>query len=147
MGEDERRLWFHAAYLALEGYPADLIRDGAREAMLTADHPSKIVPAIVKAVGQRWINRQALEDRSAATWLALQEQAAKNATLHLPQNEEEGETTAEILKRVWPTMDQHVPGYKGEALNLNPDRECRKPTREDYIRLGVDPAVLDQMEP
>lgn len=54
MTEAARREWLNAAYLALDGVPADLIERGARAAMLSADHPAKIVPAIVKEIGSAW---------------------------------------------------------------------------------------------
>jgi len=47
---DDRTEWLHAAYLALDGVPADLVKRGARAAMLKADHPSKIVPLIMEEI-------------------------------------------------------------------------------------------------
>lgn len=43
-------LWMSAAEQALKHLPADLIERGAAIALTTADHPSKIVPAIIAAV-------------------------------------------------------------------------------------------------
>ena len=55
---------------------------------------------------------------------------------------------ADILKRVWPGMAKHEQSHRddGEKLNLNPDRECRKPSAADYKRLfGIDlpPQAVD----
>ncbi len=44
-GEDQR-IWLNAAYKALADVPLDLLQRGCAAAMKTADHPSKIVPAI-----------------------------------------------------------------------------------------------------
>jgi hypothetical protein len=60
MGQQDRDIWFDAAYLALGHLPADILREGAREAMRSADHPSKIVPAIIGATKARLHTRQAL---------------------------------------------------------------------------------------
>lgn len=50
MTQEERRGWLHAAYKALGDIPADKLGDAVAEAMRTVDHPSKIVPAIRKAL-------------------------------------------------------------------------------------------------
>jgi hypothetical protein len=55
---DDRTEWLHAAFMALEGIPADLIRQGARAAMLKADHPSKIVPLIIAEISGDWAMRK-----------------------------------------------------------------------------------------
>lgn len=55
-------------------------------------------------------------------------------------------TTAEILAETWPTMGQHESaGRKPDAGGFDPDRPCRAPTREDYLRMGVALAVLDRL--
>lgn len=61
MTESDRRDWYAAAYRALAHLPADLIERGAREALKVADHPSKIVPAIIAAAEPdlRWRQRNA----------------------------------------------------------------------------------------
>lgn len=50
MTGEAQDMWFEAARMALADIPADLLKRGAIEAMRVADHPSKIVPAIVKEV-------------------------------------------------------------------------------------------------
>lgn len=42
--------WYEAARMALAEVPEDLLRRGAQHAMGIADHPAKVVPAIMKAV-------------------------------------------------------------------------------------------------
>jgi hypothetical protein len=55
------------------------------------------------------------------------------------------ETTTEILQRVWPNMGQHDTGPRTPKSEADPDRTCRAPTREDYLRMGVAPEVLDRI--
>ena len=57
---EERTEWMHAAYLALDGVPADLVKRGARAAMLKADHPSKIVPLIMGEIADELALRRRL---------------------------------------------------------------------------------------
>lgn len=54
MGEDDRTEWLRAAWGTLNGLPADLLQRGCNAARLKADHPSKIVPAIVEEIGRTW---------------------------------------------------------------------------------------------
>jgi hypothetical protein len=55
------------------------------------------------------------------------------------------ETTSEILQRVWPGMGQHDTRPRAPKSEADPDRPCRAPTREDYLRMGVTPEVLDRI--
>lgn len=50
MTQDERKAWAHAAYKAIGDVPAERLENAVHEAMKTVDHPSKIVPAIRKAL-------------------------------------------------------------------------------------------------
>ena len=54
-------------------------------------------------------------------------------------------TTAQILADAWPTMSQHETGDREVQGSLDPNRPCRTPTREDYLRMGVAPEALDAM--
>lgn len=54
MDEDSRYTWFNAAARALDGIPIALLKRGAAAAMAKADHPSKIVPAIMAEVSKDW---------------------------------------------------------------------------------------------
>lgn len=149
MDEDGRREWLHAAYLALEGIPLDLLQRGAKDALKTADHPSKIVPAITKSVGATWENRIALEARRAQTAheVAMQIEQNKQAKLPPPGPDALGnpESTKDILDRVWPNRFKHEADYRPEALNLDPERTIRKPTRADYEAMGVTPETIDKL--
>lgn len=49
MTEEARREWLAVAWATLKHLPADLLKIGAVKARETADHPAKIVPAIVRA--------------------------------------------------------------------------------------------------
>ena len=48
MTQDERKAWAHAAYKAIGDVSREKLEPAVMEAMKTADHPSKIVPAIRK---------------------------------------------------------------------------------------------------
>jgi len=54
MTEESRREWLTVAWGTLQGIPADLLARGCAEARRTADHPSKIVPTIMREVEQAW---------------------------------------------------------------------------------------------
>lgn len=54
MDTQARRVWFNAAVRALEGIPILLLQRGVEAATAKADHPSKIVPAILAAVKDDW---------------------------------------------------------------------------------------------
>lgn len=64
MGEDARVEWLTAAWEATGHLPADLLAIGAAKARLVADHPAKIVPAIMAEVEDLLAARKsAAEDR------------------------------------------------------------------------------------
>ena len=67
MNTEARREWLVAAYAALGHLPADLIERGARVAMQTADHPSKIVPAIIKETEYAYRSRRTHSPRPYAS--------------------------------------------------------------------------------
>lgn len=58
MSKDDQRAWLEAAFTALDGIPIALLERGAKAALATADHPSKIVPAIMKAITEDWERRR-----------------------------------------------------------------------------------------
>jgi len=58
MSNEEKQLWAAAAFKALDGIPIGLLKRGAMHAMRVADHHSKIVPAIIKEVGDSWDRRK-----------------------------------------------------------------------------------------
>lgn len=60
MTGEEQDTWFEAAFVALQGIPIGLLKRGALAAMRTADHHSKIVPAIIAEVRGAWDTRKRL---------------------------------------------------------------------------------------
>jgi hypothetical protein len=135
MTEDERFAWVEAAFTALRHLPLDVIADGAKDALRTADHPSKIVPAIIAATEGQMAWRRRMNTPFAPSAQALPAPGKERAT--------SSELDAICKKfavgryaREQFAADPSRPAHLGK----NPDRECRTPTREDYIRLfGVDP--------
>ena len=61
MTEEARREWLSVAWATLKHLPSDLLAAGCIEARKTADHPSKIVPAIIGYAEPRLENRKRLE--------------------------------------------------------------------------------------
>lgn len=72
MDEAARRDWLSVAWETLHGLPSDLLAIGAAKARLAADHPSKIVPAIMEEVSGLLRQRQeaARSDRERLDRLA-----------------------------------------------------------------------------
>ena len=50
MAEDDKVAWFAAAFMALDGFSGREIAHGVKYAMRKADHPAKVVPAIVAGI-------------------------------------------------------------------------------------------------
>lgn len=67
MTADDQTTWLKAAYRALDGIPIRLLRRGSAAAMQTADHPSKIVPAIIREVREDWEWRKRRQPTPAPT--------------------------------------------------------------------------------
>ena len=135
MGEDEQDTWFEAALKALAGIPLGLIQRGAAAAMRKADHHSKIVPAIMAEIGEDW---------------AWRRRFAHPVPIHgaLPAPAEAvctPEEASELIRKHMPNFGRHASRAPERPTEIKGgDRQPgRTPTREDYIRLGVDPAVLD----
>jgi hypothetical protein len=59
MTREDSRAWQAAAVEALIGIPADLLEIGCAAAKRACDHPSKILPTILKTVDYRWDTRRA----------------------------------------------------------------------------------------
>lgn len=142
---DERREWLHAAYIALGDMPVDLLKRGAHEAMRTADHPSKIVPAIIAEVAT------ALETRKRnARPSPYSEAIANQIALPAPGNTQcRPEEAAEIIEkfaigRKHPEQGNPWTPKKVDGASGAPSRA---PAREEYIKIfGVAPDILDQIE-
>lgn len=54
MDGEAQRAWLNAAFKALDGIPIALLKRGTAAAMVQADHPAKIVPAIRREIGESW---------------------------------------------------------------------------------------------
>ncbi len=143
-GEDQRT-WLNAAYKALDGIPITLLKRGAAHALKVADHPSKIVPAIIAEVADDWKWRREYRPPTPRNIDA--------ALLQAPGDERPTEDEADaICKRYGvgryaktPSPEKRDPGMPKPIVGGS-DRPGKVPTREDYIRMGVDPAVLDRMD-
>lgn len=133
MGVEEQDLWFEAAFKALEGIPIKLLKRGAQAALMRADHPSKIVATITKEIGEDWAWRRKASDPN---WLRI-EAPAPDAKQDLCSPDD----ARAILKRFG--LDKPDDDRVDGPMNLDPARPCRKPTREDYIRMGVSPDALE----
>lgn len=112
MTEDNRVEWLKAAGMALAHLPADLLKHGAKAAMRTADHPSKIVPTIIAATEDDYDARKR-QVRDIAEHEALFGPEANNVALPPPHAEP-------LTKRYRP-----------------PDPQPRNPTVADYLALGL----------
>ncbi len=132
MSMEDRDTWFEASMKALAGIPIGLLQRGALAAMHTADHHSKVVPAIMAEISDAWARRK----RLAAPVVDPRTTALPEPDRCTPAE------AAEIIARFKigrsagavrdPSQPVPVPGATGAP--------SRKPTRADYIRLfGVDP--------
>lgn len=147
MSAADRDVWFEAARLALIEIPADLLRRGARYAMGQVDHPAKIVPAIMREIGDALRARRNVGAAEAAIW-----QGADNAPRHaLPAPGGERPTSAEAdaicrqfgvgrYAKDRPLADRDPRAPTPQPSTADPARPCRTPSTEDYKRLfGIDP--------
>jgi hypothetical protein len=132
MDEDSQDTWFEAARIALDGIPIGLLQRGAEAAMQKADHPSKVVPAIMAEISEAWARRK----RLAAPAADVQAPALPEPDRCTPAEAAEIIERFKIGRSAGPVRDASrpvpVPGASGAP--------GRKPTRADYIRLfGIDP--------
>jgi hypothetical protein len=143
MSEDDRCEWLRAARLTLEGIPADLLAQGCRKARATCDHPSKIVPAIMADVTDQWRWRK--ESRPVQ---AQPEVIPPERRIEQPLTPDQVDEMNEIMARAGASTRYRPDGSRYEAETSPQARQergpPRKPTRADYIALGVDPSILDQ---
>lgn len=145
MTGEAQDIWLESATIALADIPVDLLRAGTKAAMSTADHPSKIVPAIIKEVDRL----RASHNRTASNrvW-----EGADNAPNVLPAPGGERPTSDEVdaickqfsVGRYSKAAD--VTTGRPAPMSLDPNRPCRKPTRADYLAMGISPDVLDAIE-
>jgi hypothetical protein len=130
MTEPARREWLTVAWGTLRGIPADLLEQGCAHARKIADHPAKIVPAIMLEVDAQWEGRK------------------RQACSHRPEPEQlpppmENVCTPEEAQTIMTEMGIPPAAEERITRTLGP---LRKPTRADYLAMGVDPSVLDSLE-
>jgi hypothetical protein len=136
MAVGERRAWLEAAFAALRHLPIDVIEKGCAEALRKADHPSKIVP-IITAMAEPEI---AWRRRNAAP------RPAPEPALVAPGAERPVASEIDAICKQF-AVGRYARATAGNAHSpssipntADPDRHCRAPSREDYIRLfGIDP--------
>lgn len=97
---EERTEWMHAAYLALDGVPADLVKRGARAAMLKADHPSKIVPLIMGEIADELALRRRLNTNRPMVQHQPEPQTPQELTDE--QRQEVAEIMANLARKMGP---------------------------------------------
>ena len=139
MDEDSQDTWFEAARIALDGIPIGLLQRGAEAAMQKADHPSKVVPAIMAEISEAWARRK----RLAAPVVETRPTALIEPDRCTPTEAAEIIERFKIGRGAGPMRDPSrpvpVPGATGAP--------GRKPTRADYIRLfGIDPGEPDDQQ-
>ena len=135
-----RTEWLTAAADALKGIPHDLLDRGVRVARSAADHPSKIIPLILAEVKDQW--RVRLRERGAVR--ALAELAAHPLGVNGDEDRCTPADAREILKAHG--MAGGEDPSRPTIIKGGSDTPGRRPTRADYLRMGVDPAVLDAIE-
>lgn len=93
MTEEARSDWLRVAWMTVSHLPSDLLERGCKKARETADHPSKIVPIILKEVesDMEWRRRMAPPQSSASLVTALPEPKQQFCT---------AEEAAKILQEV-----------------------------------------------
>lgn len=136
MGQAERREWYAAAWRALGHLPADLIRRGAQEALRTADHPNKIVPAIIAYAEPKVSERRRLLDfapRTEAPALVAPGKSQCTAA-----------EAAEILDQYGLRAKVDAAPDRSTPTEIKGGSDCpgKVPTAADYKRLfGIDVEV------
>lgn len=144
MSQLDQHAWLEAAFIALEGIPIGLLQRGVKAAMLSADHPSKIIPAVVAEIGDSWTWRKAHRPLPSPAPAPI---APPERQIEAAMTAAQIEEMNTIMARVGASTRYRPDGSRFEAAteesrrhNLGPRRQ---PTRQDYLNMGVDPAILD----
>jgi hypothetical protein len=130
--EETRREWLRVAWATLNDVPADLLTRGCKAARAKADHPSKIVPTIMKEIeGSLEIRRQ-------------------GARLNRPRIIPSDQGARPVVECVTPAQIAEIKAEVGLVTQPYQERPKpmgapRMPTRADYLAMGVDPSVLDKL--
>jgi hypothetical protein len=133
--EGDRRAWLASAAITLKNIPPDLLERGAAHARRVADHPAKVIPAIMAEIEDSWEGRKNERRRD--------HEFARGPSLAPPEPKFDACTPAQAAE----IMDEFGLRPETRAMlrqNLGP---ARKPTRQDYIDLGVSPSILDAIPP
>jgi hypothetical protein len=130
MATEARREWLTVAWGTLREIPADLLKRGCAHARRVADHPAKIVPAIMDEIRETWDYRRTRRTQIIA------DQHRTTALPPPPETPCTPEQAAEIMAEMGLSSEAKETARKA----LGPRR---KPTRQDYIDLGVSPETLD----
>jgi hypothetical protein len=101
MDGQARREWLNAAFVAMGDVPADLLKQGARAAMLKADHPSKILPTIMEEIRPSLDRRRtSIARASEYAELIARQQSELVDTRSEPEKAEIGALMANLVKRL-----------------------------------------------
>lgn len=145
MSRDDQDAWLEAAFKALAGIPIGLLARGAKAAMQSADHPSKIIPAITAAIGDSWEWRKNYRPRPQE----LAPTVPPERRIERAMTPDQIEEWNAIMARAGASTRYRPDGSRYEAETATHRSEARrplrKPTRQDYLDMGVDPATLDAM--
>lgn len=130
MTQDDRNEWLRAAWGTLQHMPPDLLEAGCEVARETCDHPSKIVPTIVRTTDALWRKRK--DDRSRVL--------AALAKMRDPDPEPEDRCTPEqareVMARFGIQPDENSPAARAHR------GPPRAPDRQWYLDNGVAPEDL-----
>lgn len=129
--DGDRRAWLASAAMTLKGIPADLLERGIVAARRIADHPSRIVPAIMAEIGNAWEARRESVRREQVE--AVQRLPAPEADVCTP------EQAAAIMAEfgLSSAMQETVKRHLGPPT---------MPPKEFYLEMGVEPSVLKGIE-
>lgn len=138
------RDWLAETGRLLFDLPLDIVDAAIDQAVLSSERGFTPTVAVIRSFAEPLLaERKRLAGRLRAA-KAAQDKPASHGT---PQSatSDDYRTTAEILARAWPGMGRHEVGEREMRGGLDPDRPCRAPTREDYLRMGVTSEVLDRI--
>ena len=96
--EQDRKLWLAVALETLKDIPLDLLQRGVIHARRVADHPAKIVPAIVQEVEVEWNRRRHAKAEIERLLALAAAPAAEQPKLTAPP------LTADEIRRMGPDL-------------------------------------------
>jgi hypothetical protein len=132
MATEARREWLLVAWGTLRDTPTDLLKRGCEHARRVADHPAKIVPAVMDEIRETWDYRRTRRSEIIADQHRMTALPPPRETPCTP------EQAAEIMAEMGLSSEAKETARKA----LGPRRT---PTRQDYLDMGVAPDVLDQL--